>query len=247
MRTQTRSVAGVWDELLTSRELLAETFADEASRPGFGPGQLDQVHAWCVRQARVRAEGERDGEEPTLDAEDFALLLRCWQVLRGPVVDHQGKPIRLAHVFVDEVQDASPVELRVLLELCGPDRCMTLAGDVAQRMLEEGDERGELDWNVLLDRLGVAHTTIEPLKVSYRSTAEITRFARSVLGPLAHDDVPQTTRARAAGRVLRVRVLGRSGRLAGRGAAAARAATSPAPTWRSSRDFRSRPTSTSRA
>jgi DNA helicase-2/ATP-dependent DNA helicase PcrA len=61
-------------------------------------------------------------------------------------------------------------------------------------MLDETDERGELDWNVLLDRLGVAHTKIEPLKVSYRSTAEITRFARAVLGPLAHEEVPETTR-----------------------------------------------------
>jgi DNA helicase-2/ATP-dependent DNA helicase PcrA len=190
-RAETRSAAAVWDELLTSRELLGEVFAEE---PGFGPGQLDQVHAWCVRQARIRAEGERDGEEPTLDAEDLALLLRCWQVVRGPLVDLHGKPIRLAHVFVDEVQDASPVELRVLLELAGSDRSITLAGDVAQRMLEEGDARGELDWNELLDRLGVPHTKIEPLRVSYRSTAEITRFARTVLGPLAHEDVPETTR-----------------------------------------------------
>jgi DNA helicase-2/ATP-dependent DNA helicase PcrA len=30
--------------------------------------------------------------------------------------------------------------------------------------------------------------------VSYRSTSEITEFARAILGPLAHDDVPVTTR-----------------------------------------------------
>jgi DNA helicase-2/ATP-dependent DNA helicase PcrA len=190
-RAETRSAVSIWDELLTSRELLAETFADQ---PDLGPGQLDQVHAWCVRQARIRAEGERDGEEPTLDAEDYALLLRCWQALRGPLVDHHAKPIRLAHLFVDEVQDASPVELRVLLDLAGSDRSITLAGDVAQRMLDDGDGRGELDWNKLLDRLGVPHTTIEPLRVSYRSTAEITRFARAVLGPLAHEQMPVATR-----------------------------------------------------
>ncbi len=191
LRPQTRSVAGMWDELLTSRELLDETFAGEK---GFGPAQLEQIHAWCVRQARVRAESDRDGEEPTLDAEDEALLLRCWQELRGPLVDAEAKPIRFAHVFVDEVQDASPIELRVLLELTGKDRCITLAGDVAQRMLEDGDDRGEFDWNALIDGLGVPHTRIEPLRVSYRSTAEITRFARAVLGPLSHDDVPETTR-----------------------------------------------------
>jgi DNA helicase-2/ATP-dependent DNA helicase PcrA len=191
IRHQTRSVSGMWDELLTSREGLSETFAGE---PGFGPGQLDQVHEWCVRQSRVRAEGDRDGEEPTLDAEDRPLLLRCWQALRGFLVDGEGKPLRFAHVFVDEVQDASPVELRVLLDLTGKDRCITLAGDVAQRMLDEGDDRGEFDWNHLLDDLGVEHTRTEPLKVSYRSTGEITTFARAVLGPLAHEDVPETTR-----------------------------------------------------
>jgi DNA helicase-2/ATP-dependent DNA helicase PcrA len=191
LRSETRSVVGLWDELLTSRELLAETFAGEA---GFGPGQLDQLHSWCVRQARTRAEGEREGETPTLDLEDDGLLLRCWQVLRGPLVDSQGKPIQWAHVFVDEVQDASPIELRVMLDLAGSARSITLAGDVAQRMLDEDDERGELDWNALLDGLGVAHTKIEPLEVSYRSTAEITRFARAVLGPLATTAVPEAAR-----------------------------------------------------
>jgi DNA helicase II / ATP-dependent DNA helicase PcrA len=190
-RAVTRSVADLWDEILTSRELLLEALSGQ---PGFAVGQIDQVHAWCVRQARVRGEGERDGEAPWLDAEDRALLLRCWQVLRGPIVDPAGKPIRFAHVFVDEVQDASPVDLRVLLDLAGPERCITLAGDVAQRMLDDGDDRGEFDWDKLLDGLGVPHTKVEPLQVSYRSTAEITDFARAVLGPLAHEAIPDTTR-----------------------------------------------------
>jgi DNA helicase-2/ATP-dependent DNA helicase PcrA len=192
-RRETRAVMAFWDELLTSREVLAETFEGAA---GLGPVQMDVVHGWCIRQARIRAEGERDGEGPTLDYEDLPLLLRCWQALRGPVLDADGRPIRLAHVFVDEVQDASPMELRVLLDLTGKDRCVTLAGDVAQRMekSENAEERGEFDWNALLDDLGVPHTTLEPLKVSYRSTAEITSFSRSVLGPLAHDEVPLTTR-----------------------------------------------------
>ena len=191
LRSMSRGVLGTWDEILTNRAWLGEAFAD---LPGFGPGQLDQVHDWCVRQARVRAEGDRDGEEPTIDSEDTAILLRTWQTLRGSLVDGDGKPLRLSHLFVDEVQDASPVELRVLLDLTGQERNVTLAGDVAQRMLFDEEEHLEFDWAALLSELGLAHTAIEPLKVSYRSTAEITAFARKVLGPFAHEAEPIATR-----------------------------------------------------
>jgi len=189
LRNAARSVLATWDEILTSRERLAADFGED-----FGPGQLDVVHEWCVRQARLRNEGERDGEHAQIDAEDVALLLRLWQSIRGPLTASDGSPLRYAHVFVDEVQDASPVELRVLLDLTTKERSVTLAGDVAQRMLEEGDDRGELDWKKLLEELGLPATTMEPLKVSYRSTAEITAFARGVLGPYAHDTAPIPTR-----------------------------------------------------
>ena len=62
-------------------------------------------------------------------------------------------------------------------------------------MLDEGDERGEFDWNALLDGLGVPHTTIEPLKVSYRSTAEITDVrARGPRARWRTTTVPDATR-----------------------------------------------------
>jgi DNA helicase-2/ATP-dependent DNA helicase PcrA len=200
LRSSSRAVAAAWDELLTNRAVWTEAFAGAggvsgANEIGFGPGKLDQAHEWCVRQARVRAEGERDGEMPSLDQEDHALLLRTWQLLRGPLPDAEARPIRFAHLFIDEVQDASPVELRVLLDLTGKERSVTLAGDTAQRMLDEGDDRGEFDWNRLLDELEVPHTTVEPLRVSYRSTREITTFARKVLGPLAHEADPVSTRS----------------------------------------------------
>ncbi len=178
---QAHAVVATWDELFTVRERLDETFRGTE----IGPGQLDQVHDWCVRRARLRSEGERDGELPAIDAEDVALLLRIWQRLRGPLHEEGGRPIRFNHVFVDEVQDASPVELRVLLDLAADDRSVTLAGDAAQRMFSGGEDRGELDWDRLLADLDVPHTRLEPLRVSYRSTAEISAFARGVLGALA--------------------------------------------------------------
>lgn len=203
LRAETRGVLPAWDELLTSRARLDRHFSGV-----FGSGQLDQVHEWCVRQSRVRAEGERDGETPTLDAEDRALLLRIFQALRGPLVDFDGQALGVAHLFADEVQDASPVELRVLLDLAAGPKAgegpldpshvsVTLAGDTAQRMLSDDDDRGELDWGKMLASLGLdpGSSALDPLKVSYRSTAQITAFARGVLGPLAHEAEPIATRA----------------------------------------------------
>jgi DNA helicase-2/ATP-dependent DNA helicase PcrA len=199
LRNESRNVLGAWDEIMTSRERLNRHFG-----PHFGTGQLDQVHEWCVRQARTRSEGERDGDTPSLDLEDRALLLRLFQLLRGPLLDGDGQPIPLAHLFIDEVQDASPVELKVLLDIAAGTKddkdpsqlSVTLAGDVAQRMREDDDVHVAFDWDATLKELGVPGGAgmIEPLKVSYRSTAEITSFARGVLGPFAHEAEPIATR-----------------------------------------------------
>ena len=201
LRNESRGVVGAWDEVTTSRVRLDEHFASH-----FGKGQLDQVHEWCVRQARVRSEQDRDGESPSLDSEDHALLLRLWQVLRGPLMDIEGVALTVSHLFVDEVQDTSPIELKVLLDVAAglkedgradPSQLsVTLAGDMAQRMREDDDHSLEFDWDATLKEMGVPGGSgmIEPLKVSYRSTAEITSFARGVLGPLAHEAEPIATR-----------------------------------------------------
>jgi len=198
LRSQARAVIAAWDELTTDRALLDRFFSAR-----FGKGQLDQVHEWCVRQSRIRSEHDRDGESPSLDSEDHALLLRLWQVLRGPLVDVNGLPLRVSHLFVDEVQDASSIELKVLVDVAAgaarddgradpAKRSVTLAGDVAQRMAEDDVTHVAFDWDATLQDLGLVQGTgvIEPLKVSYRSTAEITRFARSVLGEFAHEAEP---------------------------------------------------------
>jgi DNA helicase-2/ATP-dependent DNA helicase PcrA len=201
LRAEARSILTAWDEVTTSRPVLDTYFGDH-----FGKGQLDQVHEWCVRQSRVRAEHDRDGEAPSLDSEDHALILRLFQVLRGPLLDNEGAALGVAHLFVDEVQDCSPIELKVLLDVAAGTKedgradptqlSVTLAGDMAQRMREDDESHIEFDWDMTLKELGVPGGAgmIEPLKVSYRSTAQITSFARAVLGPLAHEAEPIATR-----------------------------------------------------
>ena len=88
-------------------------------------------------------------------------------------------------MLVDEAQDYSPVELALLLDLLSPGRSVTLAGDTAQRLLMDN---GFSDWRTVLADLGLSHVEVEPLKLGYRSTQEITDVAHFVLGPLASEE-----------------------------------------------------------
>ncbi len=143
-------------------------------------------------------------DEPTLDREDDSILLLLWQRLRGPLLRPPSKDSRdsnvkealvYEHLLLDEAQDLSPVELRVLSGCMSAAKSITLAGDVAQRLYMDN---GFLGWEHALAELGMKHVAVEPLRLSYRSTAQILEFARSVLGHLAEEPPPQATRQGAA-------------------------------------------------
>ncbi len=135
-----------------------------------------------------------DDEELALDVEDDALLLRLYQKKRGPLRKDRKNVLLYEHVFVDEAQDLSPIEMAVMLDCVTPARSVTLAGDTAQRLLMDN---GFTDWKDVLRDLGLEHVNIEPLRIGYRSTAEVLEFARDVLGHLADPEPPVATRAGA--------------------------------------------------
>ncbi|MEO5768586.1 MAG: 3'-5' exonuclease [Polyangia bacterium] len=195
MRSRSRDVVGEWASFLTDRTALGAAF--ERHAPGtFSAGQLDEVHRWCVERDRMRTGGrnpDEDAESYALDPEDDALLLRIYQIQRGPLAGPKG-PLLVEHLMVDEVQDFSPVELAVLLETTTRQRSVTLAGDVAQAI---APEHGFSSWSQMLDDLGIPHERVEPLRVSYRSTREIVDAAEHVLGPLMGDVRPVAPRTGA--------------------------------------------------
>jgi DNA helicase-2/ATP-dependent DNA helicase PcrA len=131
-------------------------------------------------------DGQLEAQRSQLDWEDDALLLRLYQQLRGPLMRNK-EPVRYEHVFIDEAQDLSPLELAAVLATARGE-CVTLAGDTAQRLLMDN---GFSDWRRVLDELGYAHVAVEPLRISYRSTYEIMSFANEVLGELI-DNTPAT-------------------------------------------------------
>ena len=151
----------------------------------------------------VRGETGIDGlrtedDQPFLDSDDVAILLRAQQLLKG--VDEP-----LAHLFVDEAQDLSPMKLSVLIgrtansaaAASGGKRgvpSITLAGDTSQRLFLDN---GFGDWRGVLGHLGLSHVAIEPLRIAYRSTREILDLARHAMGPLADAVAPEAKRSGA--------------------------------------------------
>lgn len=208
-------VSHVWAELLTDYSLLKRAFAPYGSE--VGPLDLERAHAWCSKQcsnalqyAEERLEGieeQRPSEDdearavdgldlddrPTLDREDDTLLLRLHQLIKGPLRKGQtGKEaLSYEHVLVDEAQDLSPVEMAVIFGTVSRGQSVTLAGDTAQRLHMDN---GFSDWKTVIEQLGLSSVEVEPLKLSYRSTAEILEIASHVLGPLAPEDPPEATR-----------------------------------------------------
>lgn len=132
-------------------------------------------------------------EQAFLDAEDDPLLLRFYQLRVGPIPakGNRGPALRYSHLVVDEVQDLSPLEVRVLMDCADENRSMTLAGDTQQHVLQEA---GFTNWEEFFGHLGVRGTSVSTLQVAYRSTRPIVRFARHVLGDLVEGAEPEVPR-----------------------------------------------------
>src|SRR3954471_22487043 len=195
LRVRTRDVIGEWASLFTDRDALGAGFERHATGL-FSPGQIDDIHRWCVARDRLRTAGRGgiDDEIFAFDAEDDALLLRIYQRQRGRLPDGSKGVLAYEHLMIDEVQDFSPLELAVLLEATSAQRSVTLAGDTAQAI---APEHGFSSWTEMLDFLDIAHDRVEPLRVSYRSTREIVEAALHVLGPLSGDVRPVAPRSGA--------------------------------------------------
>jgi DNA helicase-2/ATP-dependent DNA helicase PcrA len=176
-----------WADLLTDRAAIAQAMGEDIS-----PAALDRAMVWLHAQTSAVdswAEGNRE-VDARLDQEDDALLLRAWQTRVGPLRDTGKKPLRHAHIVLDEVQDFSPIEVRILLDTTDENRSVTLAGDTRQHISQAA---GFSSWQGFLDRIGIPSTALSTLEVSYRSTHPITRFALEVLSD-QNEPPPRTTR-----------------------------------------------------
>ena len=133
----------------------------------------------------------------TLDPAEQRLLLRrrarAWTAADGPLVDEAkdlvyGQSRTYGYAIVDEAQDLSPMELRMLARRC-PAGSLTLLGDLAQAV----GPWGLRDWEDLAAWLPSSKgVQVVELRHGYRSTAHVLDFAARLLPEAAPEVKPVT-------------------------------------------------------
>ncbi|BBY42933.1 RNA polymerase recycling motor ATPase HelR [Mycolicibacterium celeriflavum] len=95
------------------------------------------------------------------------------------------------HVVVDEAQELSEMEWRVLMRRC-PSKSFTVVGDLAQRR----SAAGATSWAAMLDPYVGGRWVYRPLSVNYRTPAEIMAVAAGLLAEFAPEvQPPESVRA----------------------------------------------------
>lgn len=205
-----------WAEVMTDRSRL-QVLIDEGAAT---QSQLDRLVRWVSDQqpnddgsdgsiegldGRAIDEGDPAGR---FDPEDDPIILRLVQLKRGGLIADDKYPsiVRRAgaeldkstvvyeHVAIDEAQDRSALEVKVLLEATAGkpnERSVTIAGDTAQRLVFDN---AFTTWSELLEATGHAASVMRPLRLSYRSTAEVMELARDILGPELAPEEPLVAR-----------------------------------------------------
>lgn len=176
-----------------------------------GPDPSAQQAADRERKAAAAAEasyaaGVLDlmvGREDHMDDDDhlFATDLLYAEDLADRFVEHDTRELveRAAadrdwtyrHVVVDEAQELSEMDWRVLMRRC-PSRSFTVVGDLAQRR----SAAGATSWATMLDPYVPDRWVYRALSVNYRTPAEIMTVAAALLAEFAPGvQPPESVRA----------------------------------------------------
>lgn len=92
------------------------------------------------------------------------------------------------HVIVDEAQELSPMEWRMVFRRC-PSKWMTLVGDTAQTSAPAGTD----DWAAALEPFVGERYRLHRLTVNYRTPTEIMSYAEDVLRQIGADQAAPTS------------------------------------------------------
>lgn len=198
-----------WAEIITDGQLLTRLARENA--PGeFSAGDMELISKWnkdlYARFVEEPVAADEDDDEesdesgailgadedelPALDPEDDTIMLALFQHNVGRLPRPGGR-LEYNHLMIDEVQDFSPFEVRVLLRTTAKEATITLAGDDAQAIVAESSFKS---WESFLSQLGSHEVMTSQLQIAYRSTAEIMEVAMAVLGVKNNNAATKVTR-----------------------------------------------------
>ncbi|MFJ9432982.1 RNA polymerase recycling motor ATPase HelR [Streptomyces sp. NPDC101490] len=136
----------------------------------------------------LAADDDGEGAVTMLRGQDLMDGLVDESVVSAPEPDALAGPF--AHVVVDEAQELTDAEWRMLLSRC-PSRSFTVVGDRAQ------SRRGFTEsWRERLGRVGLDRVTVASLGINYRTPEEVMAEAEPVIRAVLPDaNVPTSVRS----------------------------------------------------
>ena len=154
----------VWENVDFQEEYVA-MLSDPDRMVQLSRGHLSGQDADALTESAVLA--EKDG----FDDSDLGALAYLDHQLNGTISN------RYRHIVVDEAQDISPIEFK-LLSLGFVNNWFTILGDTAQRL---GLHRGIRTWRELDRVFGRSDIKVQHARTSYRANVHITRFNNRLL------------------------------------------------------------------
>ena len=153
-----------WEHIDFQEEYVA-MMSDPDRMVRLSRGRMSEENANALTESAVHA--ERNG----FDDSDLGALAYLDHQLNGTIAN------RYRHIVVDEAQDISPIEFK-LLTIASANNWFTVLGDTAQRL---GLHRGIRAWRELDRVFGRSDIKVQHARTSHRANAHITRFNNRLL------------------------------------------------------------------
>jgi DNA helicase-2/ATP-dependent DNA helicase PcrA len=134
---------------------------------------------------------ESQGVEGTVDIEDCSLMFRLLKHYTGSVDASDSRLPEFEHLVIDEAQELSPLELRMLGDCLSTEGSVTIAGDAAQ---QSDPTTTFVTWEHVLRELDIGDVSATQLRTNYRSPRPIAEYAHQILGPIAPAEMPRALR-----------------------------------------------------
>jgi DNA helicase-2/ATP-dependent DNA helicase PcrA len=159
----------------------AEAARSSARRPPRPASEIAEIYERYEQEKRKRR---------AFDFDD--LLWQCADAIETDGAFAAGQRWRFRHLFVDEFQDATPLQVRLLRAWLGNRTELCVVGDIAQAIYAfAGADAAPL-------REFTTHFpggTVVALDHNYRSTPQVVAVAESVLGPAAGVDATRVVQS----------------------------------------------------